>query len=87
MESITIKVEESLGKEIEKAMNPDYSTKTEFIREAIRDKLKALRKDKILEELKRHLGKAKRKTTSKEEKEIRESVAKAYLKKHGILLD
>ena len=40
MKSITIKVEDSLYKELKDALTPLYSTKTEFIREAIRDKLK-----------------------------------------------
>ncbi len=48
MESITIKVEDNLAKEIAKAMDPYYSTKTEFIREAIRDKLKNIKREKSL---------------------------------------
>ncbi len=39
MESITIKVDESMARSIEKAMKPHYATKTEFIREAIREKI------------------------------------------------
>lgn len=87
MESITIKVEDDLAKEIGKAMKPDYSTKTEFIREAIRDKLKKIRKEKTLDELKEYFGKAKTKTTYKEEREIREKVGKEFAKKFGISLD
>ena len=48
MESITIKVEDDLAREINKAMKLLYSTKTEFIREAIRDKLVALRKEQAI---------------------------------------
>ncbi len=87
MESITIKVEDHLANEIDKAMNPDYSTKTEFIREAIRDKLKEIRKDKAIDELKKYFGKAKAKTTYKEERRIREKVGKDFAKKFGISLD
>ena len=86
MESITIKVEDSLAKEIDKAMKPYYSTKTEFIREAIREKLIALRKELAIEELKRHFGKAKTKTSYKEEREIREKVGKEFAKKFDIKL-
>jgi Arc/MetJ-type ribon-helix-helix transcriptional regulator len=39
MQTITLKVDEAFAKEIQKAMHPHYSTKTEFIREAIREKL------------------------------------------------
>ena len=86
MESITIKVEDNLAKEIGKAMKPFYSTKTEFIREAIREKLVALRKEQSIEELKKHFGKAKTKTSYKEEREIRERVGKQLAKKFGIRL-
>lgn len=86
MESITIKVEDNLAIEIDKAMKPDYSTKTEFIREAIRDKLKEIRKEKVLEELKKYFGKAKTKTTNKEEREIREQIGREFAKNFGIKL-
>ncbi len=63
MESITIKVETNLAKEIDQAMKSDYSTKTEFIREAIRDKIKEIKKERALYELKKYFGKAKIKTS------------------------
>ena len=86
MESVTIKVETDLAREINKAMKPYYSTKTEFIREAIREKLINLKKGQAIEELKRHFGKAKTKTSYKEEREIREKVGKQFAKKFGINL-
>ncbi len=52
MESITIRVDSALANEMEKAMHPYYATKTEFIREAIRDKLEDL---KIKTEVKEHM--------------------------------
>lgn len=87
MESITIKVEDDLAREIDKAMKPDYSTKTEFIREAIRSKLKEIRKEKAMDELGKYFGKAKIKTTSEEERKIREEVGKRFAKRFGIKLD
>ena len=87
MESITIKVENSLAKEITKAMEPDYSTKTEFIRESIRDKLKQIRKEKAIAELGKYFGKAKTRTSYKEEREIREEVGRTFAKKFDIKLD
>lgn len=86
MESITIKVEEDLAKEIGKALKPYYSTKTEFIREAIRDKLMNLRNGHAMEELNNHFGKAKAKTNYNEEGEIREKVGRQFAKKFGIKL-
>ncbi|MFW5852937.1 MAG: ribbon-helix-helix domain-containing protein [Nanoarchaeota archaeon] len=45
METITLRVDRDFAQEMEKAMRPYYSTKTEFIREAIREKLKQIRKE------------------------------------------
>ncbi|MBI4453528.1 hypothetical protein HY636_02690 [Candidatus Woesearchaeota archaeon] len=83
MESITIKVEGDLAREMNKAMRPYYSTKTEFIREAIRDKLKNLKKQNLLEEVKKNFGKAKTKTPLWMDEVIREEVGKEYAEKRG----
>lgn len=45
MESLTIRLSKELAQKIEENLIPYYSTKTEFIREAIRDKLKSLEKE------------------------------------------
>lgn len=87
MESITIKVERGLAKEIEFAMNPYYSTKTEFIREALRDKIKQIKKEKVLQALKENFGKSKVKTPLEDDEKIREEVGRKYAKKFGIKLD
>ena len=54
MENISLKMEKALREEIEKVMKTHYySTKTEFIREAIREKIKKLEeKDTIRPNLK-----------------------------------
>ena len=87
MESITIKVDDALAREINGAMKPYYSTKTEFIREAIRDKIKAKKEEQTLNELKKYFGASKKKTTYAEERRIREEVSKKYADKFGIKLD
>lgn len=87
MESITIKVEEGFALEIEKAMKPYYSTKTEFIREAIRDKIKLQRREEIAERLKKSFGIAKTNTSDEELRVIREKVGKEYAKKFGVTLE
>jgi metal-responsive CopG/Arc/MetJ family transcriptional regulator len=81
MESITIKVEDDFLQEIELAMRPYYSTKTEFIREAIRDKIKKM---KVENELLSSFGKSKKKTISTDERRIREEVGKEFIKKYGL---
>jgi len=48
LEPITIKIPKEMGKEIERILKPYYGTKTEFIREAIRDKLMELKREKAV---------------------------------------
>ena len=67
MEAVSLKLEDTFLKDIEKSMKRHrYTTKTEFIREAIRDKIKDLEKEEALLRLKKLYGASKRKTTDKE---------------------
>lgn len=51
MENISLKVEENFLKAIEAVMRKhNYMTKTEFIRESIRDKIRRLEEKEILED-------------------------------------
>ena len=84
MESITIKVEDDFAKEINTAMHPYYSTKTEFIRDAIRDKIKFIKKESAMMELARYFGKAKTKTSYFEERKIRKKVGRKIAKRFGV---
>ncbi len=60
METVTIKMEDSLAKTIEKKMKVHhYTTKTEFIREAIRDKITDLEKAEALARLEKMYGAGK----------------------------
>lgn len=83
MESITIKVSDDMAAEIEKAMKPHYSTKTEFIREALRDKMKQIEKDRFLQALKKFQGAAKRHLTDEEFERNREIAFKQLAKERG----
>lgn len=67
MEAVSLKLEDTFLKDIEKSMKKHrYTTKTEFIREAIRDKIRDLEKEEALLRLKRLYGASKRKTTDDE---------------------
>ena len=67
MESVCIKLEDTFLKDMEKSMRRHrYSTKTEFIREAIRDKIKDLEKEDALLRLQGLYGASRRKTTDAE---------------------
>lgn len=51
MENLSIKLDSRIAKQISKALKDfKYSTKTEFIRDAIRSKLNELEKEKRIEE-------------------------------------
>ncbi|MAF36820.1 hypothetical protein CL622_06915 [archaeon] len=77
MESVSLKLEDSFSHDIEKFMKKHrYTTKTEFIREAIRDKISALEKEEILLKLKKVYGASKRKTT---DEQLHEAGEKAFL--------
>jgi len=52
MENISLKLEENFLKAIEAVMKKhNYMTKTEFVREAIRDKIRRLEEREILENI------------------------------------
>ena len=89
MESITIKVDKNLANEIDQIVSSSYSTKTEFIRGAIRDKLKQREKEKLelIKELEKFKGAAKVHVSDEQIQDTREKIAKEYAKKFGIKLD
>lgn len=64
METISLKLEENILTEIdEKLATHRYSTRTEFIRDAIREKLSEFEKDELLKCIAHLRGSSKRKTT------------------------
>lgn len=67
MEAISLKLEGSILTEIDKKLaRYRYSTRTEFIRDAIRSKLSDLEKRELLKEIDRLYGASKRRTTDKQ---------------------
>ena len=67
MEAVSLKLEDAFLRDIESIMKKHrYTTKTEFIREAIRDKIHDLEKEEALLRLKSLYGASKRKTTDEE---------------------
>jgi metal-responsive CopG/Arc/MetJ family transcriptional regulator len=85
MESVTIKIEKSLSDRINKSMNvKGYSTKTEFIREAIRDKLERDEKNILIKELIGFKGKSSIKTSDIQNKKVRDEVAKEIARELAI---
>lgn len=60
-----------------------YGTRTEFIRDAVRTKLIEFNKDELIKEFLKFNGKAKKKTTSNENKKTAERVLLELAKERG----
>jgi len=64
MQAITIKMEDRLLEELDQKLGEHrYSTRTEFIRDAIREKLSELEKNEVLKNLAQLKGSSKRNTS------------------------
>ena len=82
METISLKLEENVLKEIdENLVKHRYSTRTEFIRDAIREKLSELEKEELLKAVAKLRGASKRKTTDEQLHLARERLVEKYEKK------
>lgn len=81
MESISLKLDENMLSNIDKNLKKhNYSTRTEFIRTAIRDKLENLSRDELIKEFMRFRGKSGKKTTYSENRKTKELVSKELMK-------
>jgi Arc/MetJ-type ribon-helix-helix transcriptional regulator len=84
MEVISLKLDENMLRNVDEALKKhNYSTRTEFIRDAVRDKLEGLSRDQLIEKFLSLKGKAKKQTTYEENRKTREEVLKEYAKKKG----
>lgn len=82
MELISLKLENELLSEIDqKLVKYRYGTRTEFIRDAIREKLSDLEKEGLLKELTKIKGFSKHKTTNEQLHKAREAAFELLGKK------
>ncbi len=85
MQAITIKMEDRVLEEIDQKLEHHrYSTRTEFIRDAIREKLSELEKDELIKSIARLKGSSKRKTSDTRLHAAREHAFEMLEKKAGI---
>jgi len=88
METITFKLPEDVVKKINAILKPmHFSSRTDFIRESVREKLNAIEKDIIIQQFMLFKGAAKKTITDKELHKIRERIAGEYAKKSGVKLN
>ncbi len=87
MDVISLKMEEGIIQEIDKKLKEyRYSTRTEFIRDAIREKLNDLEKEEAIRKLALFKGSLNGKNKISE-REAREKASKEIAAKFGIKLD
>ncbi|MAF34684.1 hypothetical protein CMO91_02460 [Candidatus Woesearchaeota archaeon] len=85
METVSIKLEKSFLKDLVRSMKAHrYATKTEFIREAVRDKMQDLEKKEAIKRLDKWYGSSKRKTTDKQLHEAGERAVEHFERKFSI---
>lgn len=88
METITFKLQEEIIEKIDSVLKPlNFSNRTEFIRECVREKLNTIEKDIVLQQLLAFKGATKKSISDNELHQIRENVANEYAKKFGINLN
>ena len=77
MENVSLKLEKGIARQIETAMKEFmYSTKTEFIRAAIREKLNRLERERAIKRLYSLKGKAGKEISDSELRNAREQLSK-----------
>ena len=82
METISIRLDEGMANELEKIMKRHhFATLTEFVRDAIRNRMKELELEELQKQIARLAGSSKRKTSDKELHRVRERLEKVYDKK------
>lgn len=87
MKTISIRFEENFLRHIEKMIKGHrYATLTEFIREAVRNRIKDLEREDALKRLEKFYGASKRKTTDAQLKIAREEAVKDLAKELGVKL-
>jgi len=88
METVSLKMEGTLLKEIDESIkNNRYSTRTEFIRDAIRRMLSGFEKEEVIRKLADFKGCMKGKAKFKDKELVGEIAVRNLAKKIGINLD
>lgn len=84
METISLKLDENIMHSMDVGIKKhNYSTRTEFIREAIRDKLDLLSRGELIKRLLSFKGSAKRHISDKEMEKIKQNAFDELCKERG----
>jgi len=88
METVTFKLQEKFLKKIDKLLHPlNFNNRTEFIREAVREKLNKIETDRFMKRLAHYKGAAKNHISDEQLSKIKENVARKYAEELGVKLE
>jgi len=77
METVSIRFQKEILKKMDSFISEySFNSRTEFVREAVRDKIINLSKEELFKEFLKYKGKSKIKTTSKQNIQTKEDVGK-----------
>ncbi|MBI2549091.1 ribbon-helix-helix protein, CopG family [Candidatus Woesearchaeota archaeon] len=80
MEVVTVKFQEEVLKKIDETIGEhNFNSRTEFFREAVRDKLAELDKEVLVKEFLKFKGKADKKTTYEQNLKTKKEVSKELM--------
>ena len=84
METVTVRFEEKVLKNIDKAIDDhNFNSRTEFLREAVRDKLSSLSREDLINEFMKFQGKSKIKTTREQNRKAADLALREFAKAQG----
>jgi metal-responsive CopG/Arc/MetJ family transcriptional regulator len=84
MEAISLKLDKNMLHNIDNSLGQNnYSTRTEFIRDAIRDKLNHVKRKELAEEFLKYQGKSKKTTTNHQNKKTAEKALNELAEEMG----
>lgn len=84
MEAVSVKFQEDVLKKIDETISEhNFNSRTEFIREAVRDKIAELSKEELVKEFLKFRGKARKKTTYKDNLKTKQAVSKELVEELG----
>ena len=84
METISLKLDGEMLANIDKSLKKNnFSTRTEFVRDAIREKLEKMTRDELIQHFLSFKGKAKTKTTDEEWEKVKETAFNNLAKRRG----
>jgi metal-responsive CopG/Arc/MetJ family transcriptional regulator len=81
MKTVTVRFKKNILDNLDEKINEhNFNSRTEFIREAVREKLSDLTKEELLREFLKYRGKSKTKTNYKDNRKTRGLISKKLMK-------